>query len=165
MSVSMLKSLRTDTRVSGRPGAGSDFTRVSIEFIGPPRSPAGGKERHFHTRIPGARKKPALASGHARRRHPLSIPAPCSTGRPRRRCGLPDPRSANRCLRPESRSDELVGAQVIVGLDDLAQYVFRRTIAAICVRMMPLDQVLVPRLDLRLGGVAIKVESHQSLDR
>src|SRR5271155_4805175 len=75
------------------------------------------------------------------------------------------PRSANRFLRQEPRSDELVGAQVIVRLDDLAQFVFRRTIAAIGVRMMPLDQVLVTRLDLRLGGVAGEVKRHQRFDR
>src|SRR5271166_5831638 len=68
-------------------------------------------------------------------------------------------------LRPGARSDELVGAQVIVRLDDLAQFVFRRTIAAIGVRMMPLDQVLVTRLDLRLGGVAGEVKRQQRFDR
>src|ERR1700683_3726069 len=144
----MPNSLRTDTRVSGRPGAASDSTRVCIEFIGPPRSPARGKERHSHTRIPGARKTRTLRRTNARRRHPLSVLTPSSTRRGvDGSCLIPGRRAA-------SRSDELVGAQVIVGLDDLAQFIFRRTIAAVGVRMMPLDQILVPRLDLRLGGVA-----------
>src|SRR5579863_7105534 len=57
MSESMPKAFLTEMRVSGTPGESSDPTRAFIEFMDPPRSPAGGKERHSLNRIPGARKK------------------------------------------------------------------------------------------------------------
>ena len=138
----MPKAFRTDMRVSGRPGAGSDPTMACTEFIGPPRSSAARRERPSHTRIPGARKKRALAA--------MSLT---------RQNGAPVPRA------PTLQSDELIGAQKIVGLDDLAQSVFRRTIAPVRVRMMAFDQFLVSRLDLRWGRVAAKFERQQRLDR
>jgi hypothetical protein len=56
MSESIPNAFRTEMRVSGTPGVSSDPTTAFIEFMGPPRSPARGKERHSLNRIPGARK-------------------------------------------------------------------------------------------------------------
>src|SRR5208283_5306554 len=67
--------------------------------------------------------------------------------------------------RARPRLDELVGAQVVIGLDDFAQFVFRRTIAPIGVRMMAFDQILVARLDLRRGGGAVELKRQQRLNR
>src|ERR1700758_5092377 len=102
-------------RVSGRPGAGSDPTMACTEFIGPPRPSARGKERLSHTRISGARKKRA----HAATSNPQGWPAVPRT--------------------PTCKSDELIGAQKIVRLDDLAQSLFRRTITPVRVWMMAFD--------------------------
>src|ERR1700734_3743912 len=137
----MPNALRTDTRVSGRPGAGWDPTMACTEFIGPPHYSAARRERLSHTRIPGARKKRALTA----------------TSQP------PEWRAVPRA--PTLQSDELIGAQEIVGLDDLAQSFFRRTIAPVRVRMMAFDQFLISRFDFRWGRVATKFERQQGLDR
>ena len=56
----------------------------------------------------------------------------------------------------EFRSDQLVRPQEIVGLDDLAQFVFRRTISAIGVGMVAFHQFLVFRFDGDFGGLAVE---------
>src|SRR5439155_9015839 len=48
--------------------------------------------------------------------------------------------------------------QIFVGLDDLAQPIFRGAVAAIGVGMMPLHQRFEPRFDLMRGGVRLKPE-------
>src|SRR5947208_17119322 len=49
--------------------------------------------------------------------------------------------------REKAASDQLLAAQKIVGLDDLAQFLLRRAVAAVGVGMVALDQVLVAGLD------------------
>ena len=52
MSDSIPNTLRTEMRVSGRPGVGSAAVGVCLEFMGPPRFFPHGKERLCLTRIP-----------------------------------------------------------------------------------------------------------------
>src|ERR1700677_2199594 len=63
------------------------------------------------------------------------------------------------------RSDQLVRPQEIIGLDDLAQFVFRRTVAAVGVGMVALHQLLVFRFDGDFGGLAVEFERKQRLQR
>ena len=51
-------------------------------------------------------------------------------------------------VRPARPSDEPRLLQIVIGLDDLAQLLLRRTVAAVAVGMVALDQFLEPGLDL-----------------
>src|ERR1700722_19218903 len=55
-------------------------------------------------------------------------------------------------------SDQLVRPQEIIRLDDLAQFVFRRPVAAVGVGMVALHQFLVFGLDRDFGGLAVEFE-------
>src|SRR5688572_17536505 len=48
--------------------------------------------------------------------------------------------------------------KLVVGLDDLAEPILRAPVAAICVRMEALHQLVEPRLDLRALLTALEVE-------
>src|ERR1700691_4795688 len=98
----MPNSFRTDTRVSGNPGMASAASVWGCDvatFINPPFPPARRAGLEPLKRRPFRRK----AGGH-----------PSANGGP--------PPRLNR--RPAS--DQLVGPQVVIGLDDFAQFLFRR---------------------------------------
>src|SRR5208337_1734229 len=122
MSDSIPNTLRTEMRVSGRPGVGSAAVGVCLEFMGPPRFFPHGKQRFLVL---------------------LEFPSEA-------KAGYPTYGGRNRCA-----SDQLVGAKIVIGLNDLAQFILRRPVAAIRVRMVAFDQVLVAGLDPGLGRVAV----------
>src|SRR5262249_7753563 len=61
------------------------------------------------------------------------------------------------------RSAEADRFEIIIGLDDLAQPIFRGAISAIGVGMMPLHQRLEPSLDLLCGGIGLEPERIERL--
>src|SRR4051794_1920539 len=75
-----------------------------------------------------------------------------------------EPYSRSRRWR-KSASDQLLAAQRIVCLDDLAQFLLRRTVAAVGVGAMALHQVLVAVLDRRLRRSGVEVQRVQRLQR
>src|SRR5262249_57190172 len=70
------------------------------------------------------------------------------------------PRERSRC---RAVSAEAVRLEIMVGLDDLAQPIFRGPIAAIGIGMMSLDQRLEPGLDLLGRGVRLEAERIERL--
>src|SRR5262245_46796533 len=62
-------------------------------------------------------------------------------------------RASGRSYAARRRSAEADRFEIIIGLDDLAQPIFRGAISAIGVGMMPLHERLEPSLDLLCGGI------------
>src|SRR5690606_31760469 len=58
---------------------------------------------------------------------------------------------------------ETGGLQVVVGWDYLSQAVLCRTVAAICVRMVLLDERLEAGLDLLAALIALQIEGRERL--
>src|SRR5947209_15843833 len=85
-------------------------------------------------------------------------------GRAARAAGKNEPYSRSR-LRRKGASDQLLAAQKIVSLDDLAQFLLRRTVAAVGVGVMALHQILVARLDRCLRRIGVEVQRMQRLQR
>src|SRR5476649_3079034 len=119
----MPKVLRTDTRVSGGPGIAPAISGCICgiaTFIRPPLPPdrAGGVSSIIETSRPAAKGQVTHRSGANRR--------------PQRRA-LP--------------SDQFVRSEEIIGLDDLAQFFFRRAVPAVGVGMVAFHQFLIAGLD------------------
>src|SRR5581483_7918031 len=64
---------------------------------------------------------------------------------------------------PRSGSAKANGFQVLISLNDLAQLVFRRAVAAVGIGMMPFHQRLEPDLDIVARGLGLKAQRVQRL--